>query len=155
MPSSAKTAKRGGTLHSAPDLVLVMADTGTQPMTTSEALEFFSSHTDDTNSPPSPETHQHNWLAPLPITEDIRRRCHTDVSQDPKYNYWGLSATESDAECTTSPRRVHDWVLPHGETQALFQAGHGTAPDLIYAREVPDSPPPRPDRIRHETMHSQ
>jgi hypothetical protein len=33
-----KTAKGGGALNSAPELVLVMADTGTQPMTTGESL---------------------------------------------------------------------------------------------------------------------
>ena len=28
------------------------------------------------------------------------------------------------------------------ETQALFEGGHGTVPDLIYARGVPDTPDP-------------
>ena len=36
------------------------------------------------------------------------------------------------------------WVLPHVGTQMLFDAGHGTTPDLIYAREVPDTPSPDP-----------
>jgi hypothetical protein len=37
-----------------------------------------------------------------------------------------------------------DWVLSREEIQELYSAGHGTAPDLIYARGVPDSP--HPDR---------
>ena len=31
------------------------------------------------------------------------------------------------------------WVLPAEETQALFDEGHDTPPDLIYARGVPDT----------------
>jgi len=123
-------------------------------MTTGEFLESLSPHTDDTNSPPSPETPQHDWLAPLPTVEGIRRKCHTDVSQNPIYNYWGLSATEGDAECTTAPRRIPDWVLPQVETQPLFQTGHGTAPDIIYARVLPDSPSPDPTSFdrKHSTL---
>ena len=33
-------------------------------------------------------------------------------------------------------------MLPTEETQALFEGGHGEAPDLIYARGVPDTPDP-------------
>jgi hypothetical protein len=54
------TSKEGGALHSAPDLVLVMADLGTQPMTTGDSLKSLSSPTDDINSTPSPETSQHD-----------------------------------------------------------------------------------------------
>jgi hypothetical protein len=32
------------------------------------------------------------------------------------------------------------WVLPTEQNRELFSAGHGTAPYLIYARGVPDSP---------------
>jgi hypothetical protein len=38
------------------------------------------------------------------------------------------------------PRRIPYWILPSEETQVLFQEGHGTAPNLIYARGVPESP---------------
>ena len=69
---------------------------------------------------------------------------HIDVSQDPRYNHWVLSAADGDAECTMPPRRIPDWVLPPGETQTMFQAGHGTAPDLMYARGAPNSPSPDP-----------
>ena len=30
----------------------------------------------------------------------------------------------------------------------LFEAGHGTAPDLIYEREVPDTPSPDPTSFK-------
>ena len=135
-----KTARRGGALHSAPDLVIVMADTGTRPMTTGEYLDSLSSTAEDNNPCQKPETRPHDWLAPLPTSEDTRYMRHTDVSQDPKYNHGGLSAADGDAECTTALRRMPDWVLLPGETQTLFQAGHGTAPDLIYARGVLNSP---------------
>jgi hypothetical protein len=115
-----KTAKGGGSLHSAPDLVLVMADTGTQSMTTCESLMSLSSTEEHTDPYPNPETPPHEWLAPLPTSEDIRRRRLTDVSQDPRYIHRGLSATEGDVERTTAPRRMPNWVLPLGGTQTLF-----------------------------------
>jgi hypothetical protein len=90
------------------------------------------------------ESTPHDWLAPLPTTEEIRGRRHTDVSQDPIYNHWGLSAAAGDAECTAPPSRIPYWVLPHEDTQVLFEAGHGTAPDLIYARGAPNTPSPDP-----------
>ncbi len=43
-----------------------------------------------------------------------------------------------------APRRVPVWILSHEETQKLYAAGHGTAPGLIYAGGVPDSPSPDP-----------
>jgi len=80
-----------------PDLELDMADTGTQPMTTSESLESLSSNTDSNDTYPNPETPPHDWLAPLPTSEDTRHKRHTDVSQDPIYKYWGFSAADGDA----------------------------------------------------------
>jgi hypothetical protein len=47
-------------------------------------------------------------------------------------------------ECTTAPTRIPEWILPLETQDALFAAGHGTAPDLIYARGVPDTPEPDP-----------
>ncbi len=38
--------------------------------------------------------------------------------------------------------RIPPRVLPPEETQALFEAGHDTTPDLIYAIGVPDTPDP-------------
>ena len=52
-----KTAKGGGALHSAPDLVLVMVDAGTQPMTTGDSIESLSPTSEDTILPPTTETH--------------------------------------------------------------------------------------------------
>ena len=54
-----KTAKGGGALHSAPDLILVMADTDTQSMTTGESLESLSSTEENTDPYPNPETPPH------------------------------------------------------------------------------------------------
>jgi hypothetical protein len=51
-------------------------------------------------------------------------------------------ASNCDAECTAAPGRISPWILPAQETQALFEGGHGTTPDLIYARGVPDKPDP-------------
>ncbi len=107
-----KTAKGGGVFNNAPDLVLVMADTGTQPMTTGDSIESLSLTFGDDNLSPTTETSPHGWFAPPPTSADIRRRRRTDVSHVPIYNYWGLSAADSDVECTTAPRRIPDWVLP-------------------------------------------
>ena len=106
------TAKKGGALHSAPDLVLVMANTGRQSMTTGESIESLSSTLEDIDLYPNPEIPPHNWLASLPTSEDIRRIRHTDVSQDPEYNHWGLSAVE----CATALRPIQNWVLPPEKT---------------------------------------
>jgi len=54
------TTKRGGALHSAPDLVLVMADAGTQPMTTGDSIESLPSTSEDTDLTPTKETHQYD-----------------------------------------------------------------------------------------------
>jgi hypothetical protein len=63
---------------------------------------------------------------------------------DPIYNQWGLSAATGDAECTAAPSRILVSVLPRAKTQMMFEAGHGTAPDLIYARRVLNTPSPDP-----------
>ena len=93
-----------------------MADTGTKPMTTDESLDSLSSTAEDNDSCPNPETPPHDWLAPLPTSEDTHHMRHIDVSQDPRYIYWGLSAADGYVECTMPPRRIPDWVLPPGET---------------------------------------
>jgi hypothetical protein len=121
-------------------------------MTTGDSIESLFPNSEYTDPSPTTETIPHDWLAPLPTTEEIRRRRHTDVSLYPRYNYWGLSAATGDAECTAAPSRIPDWVLPHAETHLLFEAGHGTAPDLIYARGVPYTPSPKsqPDLLRQK-----
>ena len=133
-----KTFKGGGALHITLDLVMVMADTGTHAMITGDSIESLFPTAEDTNLSPTTETPPHDWFAPLPTSEEICHRSHTDVSHDPRYHHWGLSAADGDDECTAAPRRIPDWVLPHGETHMLFDVGHGTAQDLIYARGVPD-----------------
>ncbi len=55
-----KTAKGEGALHSAPDLVLVMGDTGTQPMTTGDSIESLSPTSEETNLSPTTETPPHD-----------------------------------------------------------------------------------------------
>ena len=57
-----KTAKGGGALHSAPDLILAMADTSVQPMTTGDSIESLSPTSDNTDPTPTTETIQHDWF---------------------------------------------------------------------------------------------
>ena len=53
-------------------------------------------------------------------------------------------AAEGNTECLAAPNYIPPWVLPPEDLLALREAGCGAAPDLIYARGVPDSPiPPR------------
>ena len=79
-----KTAKGGGALHSAPDLVLVATDTGTLPQTTADSLDSLppfsrEPNPNDENPPDEADTSQ-DWLAlPYPPRPDNRR--HTDVTQ--------------------------------------------------------------------------
>ena len=47
-----------------------MADTGIQPMTTRDSIESLSSTSEDTDLSPTTETIPHDWLAPLPTTEE-------------------------------------------------------------------------------------
>jgi hypothetical protein len=58
------------------------------------------------------EAYPQDVLAPLPTQEDAHRRRHTDVSQDLRFIHWNPSASISDAECTSAPRRLPDWILP-------------------------------------------
>ncbi len=63
-----KTAKGGGALHSAVELVLVMANTGTQPLTTGESIELVSFPTsEETNLSPTTETPPHTRLIRTPF----------------------------------------------------------------------------------------
>ena len=82
-------------------------------MTIGDSIETLSPTSEDTDQSPITEPIPHDRFAPLPTTEEIRRKRHTDVSMDPRYNHWGLSATAGDAECTAAPSRIPDWVLPH------------------------------------------
>ena len=64
--------------------------------------------------------------------------CYKKIADDTK------GITEGDAECIATPSRIPDWTLSQETQTALFTAGHETAPNLIYAREVPDTPAPDP-----------
>ena len=46
------------------------------------------------------------------------------------------------AECASAPRYLNEWVLPLGEKQRLISEGAGLAPDIVYARGVPNLTPP-------------
>ncbi len=53
---------------------------------------------------------------------------------------YGVSPPLTEAPSAQSPpRRIPDRVFLPEETHELFQTGHYTAPDLIYARGVPAS----------------
>jgi len=60
-----KAAKGRGALHSAPDLILVMTDTGFQPMTIEDSIELLSTTSEDIDLSLTTETTPHDWLAPL------------------------------------------------------------------------------------------
>jgi hypothetical protein len=145
-----KTSIGGGALHSAHDLVLISAGTGTLPQTTADNLAALSSQLGSPISPhglehtPSETISHSNWLDPIPSPNTIRHTRHTDVSQDPRYSLGCFSAAEGDAKCTAAPCRIPEWILSHEEIQELHAVGHGTTPDLIYVRRVPDSPSPDP-----------
>ena len=97
-----KTAKGGGSLHSAPDLVLVMADTGTQPMTTGESLESLSSTAEDNDPYPNPETSPHEWLAPLP-TSEAHATGDTPMSLKTSYTTTGTSLPHTETRSAKRP----------------------------------------------------
>ena len=148
----------GGGLHRAPDLILITADAGSNPHTSQVSLEtlcptqFITEENADGTihySPPTDEraadiaTHTNNyWLDHLPATEATRTRRDNDVSEDPRYGLQGQAASNYDAECTSAPNRIPACVLPEEDTQALFEAGKDTGPDLIYARGVLNIPDP-------------
>ncbi len=83
-----------------------------------------------------------DWLEPLPPDAETRHRRHNDVYHDPRYEQ---AAKTGKFESIEAPTRIVDWVLPHETHDALFRAGHGTAPDLIYAKRIPDTPSPDPN----------
>jgi len=64
-----------------------------------------------------------------------------DVSHDPRY---GILTSTSDEECVKAPSRLPEWIISIDTQKGLFRARHGTAPDLIYAIGVPDTPSPDP-----------
>jgi hypothetical protein len=120
----------------------VAADADNQNQTTDEELSSVVTPTHE-KIRPTEGIHQAStdWLEPIPPDVETRHRRHTDVSQDPRYYQ---ATTVGDLECTKAPSRIPDWILPQETQDTLFKAGHGTAPDLIYARGVPDTPTPDP-----------
>jgi hypothetical protein len=116
-----KTAKSGGALHFASDLVLVAADTGTQHQTTADSLVTLSfspgQHvsSEEEDNPPDENTPLQDWLD-IPSPHYNRHKRHTDVSQELRYTLGNLAATQGDAECTATPRRIPEWILSHVET---------------------------------------
>jgi hypothetical protein len=76
------------------------------------------------------------WLKLPPYAEDTCRRRHTNASQDSDTPF---RATLLPIEMGNARRPPPGYPLgtPTKETQTLFEAGHGTAPDLVYARGGP------------------
>ena len=68
--------------------------------------------------------------------------CKGFLSFFSRYIHRDFAASDYDVEYTASSSQIPPWVLPPEETQALFETGHGTTPDFIYARGVPDTPDP-------------
>ena len=42
------------------------------------------------------------------------------------------------------PYRIPEYILPQELQDSLFKVGHGTSPDVIYTRGVPDTMSPDP-----------
>ena len=82
------------------------------------------------------------WLASTPPAEALTWSRHIYVSQEPRYKT--KTSTRRDKECIAAPDRIRDWILPKEVHDALHKAGHGTAPDLIYARGILNAPNPDP-----------
>jgi len=99
---------------------------------------------EDLNPEQVPDQSPTYWLEPLPPDVETRRRRHTDISQDPRYE---IHTPTGNSECIETPTRIPDLIPPHETKEALLRAGHGTAPDLIYARGVPDTPSPDPNTL--------
>ena len=144
-----KTSKGGGALHTAPDLVLIAGDTGIQSQTANESLDLLSPYlgsqscNEESESHPRETTPHSDLLDPIPSPDRVHNTRHTDASRDPRYETGSLSAVDGDTQCTATPAAyIPEWVLSIEEIKELYSAGHGTAPDLIYARGVRDSPHP-------------
>ena len=75
-----KTAKGGGPLHSAPYLILVMAATCVQPMTTGDSIESLSPTLEDTDT--SPTTEKYHTIGSHPYTRQ-RRSAAVDTPMSP------------------------------------------------------------------------
>jgi hypothetical protein len=118
-------------------------DAGSHPITSQVSLENLCSakYTEESVDARTPHTNM-DKMDPLPITEAIRIKRHTDVSRDPRYTLQGPRVVDYDAECTAAPSIIPPWVFPAKKLQALFEEGQGTTPDLTYARRVPDAPDP-------------
>jgi hypothetical protein len=145
-----KSAKGGAALHSAGDMILVAADTGTLPQTKAEVLHNLTLSAQQASPQEehisAGDNSHRDWLD-IPNVLHNRSRRLTDVSQELRYTRAYTTAGEGDAECTAAPRRIPEWILSQAEVQELHAAGHGTAPDLIYARGVPDTPYPDPSNF--------
>jgi hypothetical protein len=90
-----ESAKGGGALLNALDLVLITADAVSQPQTSKESLEALCSSIPDEDLGETRDLDTPmDWLEPLPFAEAIRSRRHTEVSQDPRYTHQRLAASD-------------------------------------------------------------
>ena len=145
-----KASKGGGALFSSP-LTLLTCDAGSTPQTTGTQIGVLSTcqHTTPLNE--EDEGDAQGWEAgawELQEKEDLVLRSHPrqkDVSLDSKIlleRLWQQAARPADTESTDAPKYIPEWVLPASVAQALVSAKQGMAPDLIYARGVPNVPHP-------------
>ena len=119
-----------------------MADAGIKHQTTEDTLaSLVAPLQEDPHPVTGPDQTPPDWLAPIPPEVKTRRRRHTDVSQDPRYD---IPTPTGDSECIEDPARIPEWILPTETQEVLYRTGHGTAPDLIYARGVPHISSPDP-----------
>jgi hypothetical protein len=140
-----RNASKGvGALYNAKDLFLAAAEAGSQPQKTTEDEESIIAP-----APPKESDHQQGflnatdeWLAPITPSEPLGRRRRSNISQNPRYKT--KTSTQGDEECIAAPDHILDWIFRKEAQDALYKAGHGTAPDLIYAIGISDTPIPDP-----------
>ena len=101
----------------------------------------------DTNTP-------RDWIQSLSQEEKTGRKRHIDVSHDMRFTDMGLSAAVGDAERTEALTRIPPWVLAPDETKKLFEDGHGTAPNLMYAKGMPITHHPNLTNVNKTGVHT-
>jgi hypothetical protein len=143
-----QASKGGAALHRSP-LTLISCDAGNISQTTSAQLAALL--TDDAPEPPpllpTDTSHLLDLLDP-DLFKTVDTRNYTDVSIEAKIALSQLyQHTQTDTgnhDPINAPSYLPDWVLPHTTSNFLRQHNHGVAPDLVYARGVPNSSSPDP-----------
>ena len=101
-----KSAKGGAALYTAPDLILVMANTCVRSMTTVDSIETLSPTSEDTDQTPTTKPIPHDWFAPP--THD-----GGDPPQATHRCLHGPQIQSLGSLCHRRRRRIHSGAKPH------------------------------------------